>query len=237
MAMRRASATFWLLAFSIWLAAAPASALPATVFWDGPTIEGRPGYGVGAANAASANAAGVPIVQPVGFQPLSLATSKLLADDIDRAIVPSSLLTTGSPITSLTLTSTWTEHNETGINLQNLYMVFERPIANGDVVYGPSDVGLTLGSNWVILQGVASGGVPLYYPAVSLGNLANGANAAFQLFYTLQNPPQELSQNNLELGMPAWNLFFLAAPVPEPTSGLLVLIGLLGIAGGRRKRS
>ena len=209
--------------------------MPATVFWNGPTLEGKPGYGVGAATAASADAAGVPIVQPVGFQ----LHSDLDENDIGQALDPASLVTFGAPtISSLTITSTWTVHNDTGAGLSNLYLVFERPVANGDVVYAPSDVGLTLGNEWVILQ-VVAGATPVYYPAVSLGNLANGANTDFPLFYTLHNPPQGFSQTNFnyELGMPKWSLFFVSAPIPEPASGVLVLIGLLGIAGGRRKRS
>ena len=222
-------------ALALWLLAAPAGALPVTVFWDGPTILGKPGYGVSSTTAGTASAAGVPIVQPVGVQ----VVSGLDENDIGRALDPATLVTTGSPtIISLSITSNWTVHNDTGTPLQNLYLAFERPIANGDVVYAPSDVGLTLGAGWVILQGVASGGVPVYYPAVSLGSVNAGAEVPFPLLYTLHNPPQEFSlpSFNLELGMPAWSLFFVSAPVPEPASGLLVLFGLLGIAVGRRQR-
>ena len=87
----------------------------------------------------------------------------------------------------------------------------------------------------MILQ-VDVNSIPVYYPAVSLGNLANGANAAFPLFYVLDNPQVFSESFNFELGMPKWTLSFVAVPIPEPASGLLVLVGLLGIAGGRRKR-
>ena len=230
--MKRVPRIFWPLAFVLFFVAAPAGALPGTVFWDGPTLAAGPGFGVTAATAANA---GVPILPGANFQ----LVPTLTRDSIDQALNPATLVTAGAPtITSLTITSTWTVLNDTQTPLQNLYLVFERPCANGSCVYNPSDVGLTLGSNWVILQGVASG-IPLYYPAVSLGSLASGADVDFQLFYALRNPPQELSlpNINLELGMPAWSLFFVSAPIPEPASGLLVLFGLLGIAGGRRKRS
>jgi hypothetical protein len=220
------------LALLLCLVAAPAGALPYTVFWDGPTINGNPGYGVSAATAAAAAAAGVPIIQPTTFQLINnpLPTQSLL---------PATLATQGAPtITSLTITSNWSAVNTTAVD--DLYVVFARPVANGNVVYPPQDVGLTLGSDWVILQGVA-GGTPVYYPAVALGDLASGESKPFQLFYTLHNPPQEFSNQNfnLELGMPKWSLFYLSATaaIPEPASGLLVLCGLLGIAVGRRKRA
>jgi hypothetical protein len=222
------------LAFLLCLVAAPAGALPFTVFWDGPTINGNPGYGVSAATAAAAAAAGVPIIQPPTFQLINNALPT-------QSLLPSTLATHGSPtITSLTITSDWNVSNTNASGVQNLYLVFSRPVANGNIVYPPQDVGLTLDSNWVILQGVA-GATSVYYPAVSLGNLASGGNKAFQLFYTLQNPPQEFSNQNfnLELGMPKWSLFYLSAasPIPEPASGLLVLCGLLGIAVARHKRA
>lgn len=230
--MKRVSRIFWPLAFVLFLVAAPAGAVPGTVFWDGPTLAAGPGFGVSAATAASA---GVPILPMANF-PLA---PTLTEDSIDQALDRTTLVTTGAPIiTSLTITSTWTVLNDTQSSLQNLYLVFERPIANGSVVYDPSDVGLTLSSDWVILQGVASGN-PLYYPAVSLGSLASGADVDFPLLYSLHNPPQEFNRPdfNLELGMPAWKLFFVSTPIPEPASGLLVLFGLLGISVGRRKRS
>src|SRR5206468_11635907 len=105
------------------------------------------------------------------------------------------------------------------------------------VTYDPSNVGLTLGANWVILK-LDAAGIPVYYPAVTLGTLPNGAAAAFPLFYTLKDPQVFNQPFNDDLGMPAWTLLFLTGtPIPEPSTGLLVATGLLGIARLRRQHS
>lgn len=222
-----------LLATAICLVAAPAGAAPFTVFWDGAA-----GLGVSQTTATNASAAGIPIVQAAGFQ----LVNGLQSADIDRVLDLSSLVIAGTA----NINATWSVVNDTGASLQDLYLVFEKPIPttttvilNGvfqPVTYDPSDVGLTLGAGWQIFQ-VDVNSIPVYYPAVSLGTLANGANAPFPLSYVLDNPQVFIESFNFELGMPAWNLFFVSVPVPEPASGLLVLLGVLGIAGGRRKRS
>jgi len=225
---------FRLFAVAVCVVAAPAGAAPFTAFWDRAAFGSLPaGYGVSETTANNARVAGLPFVQPPG-QPLSDAP------DIQHALDPSSLLI-GGPAT---ITSNWSVFNDTGSTLENLYAVFVRPvpatiILNGQsqgVTYDPSDVGLTLGSNWVIMQ-VVGGSNTVYYPAVSLGTLANGAAAAFPLFHVLDNPQVFSESFNYELGMPKWTVTFTAVPVPEAASGVLVLFGLLAIAVGRRKRS
>jgi hypothetical protein len=232
MAMKRVLSSFGLSVLTVCLAMAPTGATASTVFWDGATIGGIPGYGV---SQAMANAAGVPIRSAVGVGLLSLAASPEIAD---RTIDLSSVRL-GPPAT---LTANWNVINDTGTSLQDLYLVFERPTPgtitlSGEsetVTYAPDDVGLTLGSDWVIFR-VDVNSIPVYYPAVSLGNLANGANVAFPLPHVLDNPQVFREPLNLELGMPKWTVFFVT--VPEPASGVLVLFGLLAIAGGRHKRS
>jgi hypothetical protein len=222
-----------LLALVLVLAAASARALPVTIYWDGPVI-GAGTLGVSQATATNAGAAGVPILQPaIGSENLSESESPT----INRSHDPGSLVL-GSPTT---LTANWNVVNDTAASLQNLYLVFMRPestVVDGHSFdYEPAEVGLTLGAGWVLFQ-VDAGANTVYYPAVSLGNLGNGANAGFPLFYSLKDRPEFFSENfNFELGMPTWRVFFVTAPIPEPASGLLVLTGLLGIAVGRRKRS
>jgi hypothetical protein len=236
------------------LASAPAHAASYTVFWDRADFGYGAGYGVSAATAQSANSAGIPTVRVASLLP---QPSTLV---VDHTLDPTTL-NPPYPVGSgpATITSNWSATNGTGINApgappQTLYLVYERPITNTidvngqpqAVTYAASDVGLTLsndgngsGVDWVILQVPVANNGSVYYPAVSLGTLANGAAAAFPLFYTLNNPQVFRENFNYELGMPKWSLDFVSipAPIPEPSSGLLMLIGLLGIAGGRRKHS
>jgi hypothetical protein len=237
------------------LASAPAHAASFTVFWDREAFGGfTSGYGVTQTTAQNASSAGIPIVNvsSVSAKPSTLVVQNTLDE---------STLTPPFPIGAgpATITSNWSATNNTGINSggtpQNLYLVFERPGTNTidlngqpqSVTYNPADVGLTLGNDgnglgvdWVILQVPVAGGNSVYYPAVSLGTLPNGALPLnFQLFYTLNNPQVFTENFNYLLGMPLWSLDFasITAPIPEPSSGVLMLVGLLGIARCRRQRS
>ncbi len=252
--LRSALAASALLAL-LHLAPAPASAVSFTVFYDRANFGFGAGYGVSQTTAQSANGAGIPIVQFSGLEQWDPDTLPV-NHDLDE-----STLVLPTPVGSApaTVTSNWSATNQTGVNsgaqTQTLYLVYQRPITNAilldgqsqNVTYDPADVGLTLrfgegGLDWVILQVSSNpfdpGSIPVYYPAVSLGTLANGATAAYPLFYTLDNPQVFQENFNYELGMPKWTLSFTsAAPIPEPSSGLLMLVGLLGIARARRKHS
>jgi len=209
------------------LGAAPARAV-GTVFFtsDGVT-------------QATANQAGVPVVTPSTAQPVP----GLDKDDVLQSLDPSTFAA-GAPAT---VTSNWSLRNDTGANLQNLFMIFLSPdpvvYQDGSATslpYAPDDIGLDLsGASWTIFA-VVHNSIPVYYPAVSLGNLANGATSqSFPLHYVLDNPQVFTESFNYELGMPKWNLTFITtgAPIPEPSTACLVLLGLLAIAGGHHKRS
>jgi hypothetical protein len=247
---RRALAASLLLGVVLFTSG-PARAASITVFWDREDFGYGAGYGVRQTTAQAASSAGIPTVQVSSLDPWN---STLLP--IDRMLDDASLnpaFPTGS--TPATITSSWTATNDGAGANQNLYLVFERPITNDQfyvngqqqlVTYDPADVGLLLSNDgngpaidWVILQVPVDASTNVYYPAVSLGPLANGAAATYPLFYTLQNPQVFTENFNYKLGIPEWGLAFLstAAPIPEPTSGVLFLVGLLGIAGcGRRKQ-
>jgi hypothetical protein len=244
MAMKRVLRTTWIL-LALGLAAAPAGAGSFTVFWDRPSFGGfAAGYGVTEATATSAATnGGIPIRQVAnvpGWNPTSLP--------VDHAVDPSTLrlpVPVGSAPAAIT--SAWSAVNQTGNNSgsgvpQDLYLVYMRPNPTGNVNYDPIDIGLTLqsgtgGLDWAILQVPVASGNSVYYPAISLGTLANGATAAFPLLYTLDNPQVFTETFNFVLGMPRWSLGFVTIPIPEVSTGLLVVLGLLWIARTRPKRA
>jgi hypothetical protein len=232
------------------LGVAPAGAVSTTVFWDNADFGFGTGYGVSQTSALAANAAGIPIVSAASLQP---KPDSLV---VDHNVDESSLVLPSSGSNPATIRSDWTATNNTGITDQNLYLAYVRPITNTIVLngqshtytYDPSDVGLRLtfggsGVDWVILQvpsnPVDPNSIPVYYPAVSLGTLGSGAAQDFPLFYTLYNPQVFQGTTKDELGLPKWSLAFYstAAPIPEPSSGVLMFIGLLGIAQARRKHA
>jgi hypothetical protein len=231
-----------------------ASAASFTVFWDAPDLGYGAGAGVSQATAQAAAAAGIPIVANASFTTWTQAKIPITHDVDESSLV----LPSGG---AATVTSHWTAQNEiAGLNdgsaaQRNLFLIYAQPVADTlildgqqhSVLYDPSDVGLTLtygqgDASWVILQvPIASSGNSLYLPAVSLGALGfNAAPDPFSLFYAIDNPQVFHSTQFIDvLGLPKWNLAYYTntATIPEPSSGLLTLIGLLGIARARRKQS
>jgi len=218
-----------------------------------------------ASNAHSS--AGIPIITVPGLDgldPTALAVNHTLVNS--TLVLPTPVGSAPATITSnWSATNTAPGLNNGTGPLQNLYLAFQQPITSQitvnaqpqSVTYAPSDVGLTLTpANWVIFQVDVGSSIPVdpsskcpvtvasndncvYYPAVSLGTLPYGAAAGFSLLYTLKNPQEQLFTEpfNYQLGMPEWTLLSTSAVVPEPTPGLLLLVGLLVVAGGRRYRS
>ena len=215
------------------LVGAPARAATIPVYWDGAG-----GYGVTQTTAQAANTAGIPIVTMPGLQtqPASLVVNHNLSEG------------TFNPGNPATVQSDWSATNNTGITNQNLYLVFSSPTPNATVTEA-KDVGLVLSSgvsgraDWVIVQVPSNlldpNSIPVYYPAVSLGTLGSGGVADFKLYYSLFDLQISQGAELDEGALPQWNLAFFstAAPIPEPSSGLLMFVGLLGIARARRKHS
>ena len=220
------------------LGAAPASAASFTVFWDRPDDLGfGAGWGVSQTTAQAASAAGIPVVAVPNT--VSLPASL----DVDHDLI----VGTFDPGNPTKIQSAWTATNNTGITNQNLFLVYARPIGN-DFISEEKDVGLVLssgvgGHDWVILQVPSDvldpSSIPVYYPAVSLGILGNGAAADFPLIYRLFDLQLSQGTNLTEAELPQWSLAFLSttAPIPEPSSGMLLFLGLLGIARARRQHS
>ena len=214
-----------------------------TVFWDRADFGRRRGLGVSQATASSATAAGIPIVQLAG--PPSLVPATLPSDlEIDPTL-DRSLATVGA--TPATITSNWTVANDTGTtSLQNLYLVFLQP--------EPAII-------WTARRSPSPTTRPMSGSRSAGGRLGDPPGSMTETRFPCTTPPSRWATwptartlhsrsstrstiprcsarpFNFELGMPKWNLVLRPTPIPEPSSGLLVLLGLLGIAGGRRKRS
>ena len=232
-------------------APAPARAASITVFWDRADFGFGAGYGVSVDTKDDAQNAGIPILPVTSL--IGKPAPIVIGQTLDESTLNPPYPVGAGPAT---ITSDWTATNtgySDGSTTLNRYLVFERPITNTidvngqpqDVAYAPADVGLTLsndgsgsGVDWVILALPVAGGNTLYYPAVSLGTLLVGSSSVdFPLLYTLHNPQVFQENFNYELGMPKWSLDFASIPIPEPSSGVLMIVGLLTIAGGRRKHS
>jgi hypothetical protein len=233
------------------LGTAPARAVTSTVYWDRADFGFGAGIGV---SAATATGSGIPIVDVVreDLRPNTLPTTDTLSQGV---VTP---LSGGG----VAVTQQWTAANNVGgLNdggganeNQILYLVYAQPDASTleldgqlhNVEYDPADVGLSItngegGADWVIFRTIATTGDTMYLPAVSLGTLAYGADPVhYSLSYRLQHPQVFQGDSIDKLGVPSWNLAFItrpAAPIPEPTSGLLMMMGLLAISHIRRKRS
>jgi len=234
---------------------APAGAASHLVYWDREDYGFGEGIGVSQATALAAQTDGIPIVSGVTLQAWDPNALPVGHDLTEASLV---LPPNGG---TATVTSGWSATNNiSGLNdgvganeNQTLYLVYAHPTTNTitvnnvqhSVTYDEADVGLTLtfgagGNDWVILQiPIDSGSNYAYLPAVSLGSLDFNATDGFSLFYSLQNPQVFQGSSIDKLGLPKWELAFAngGAPIPEPSSGLLMFIGLLGIARARRKHA
>ena len=218
------------------LGVAPAGAGSYTAYWDRASFGGyEAGYGVSQATKDAADLAGIEVVELSPLKPNSLIVNH---DLIEASFDP------GNPAT---IDSQWSVTNNTGLIQQNAYLVFERPDPN-QFVLEERDTGLLLSSgepglDWVILQTPSNpldpSSIPMYYPAVSLGTLGIGETKNFMLHYSLYDLQVSKGTDIDEVELPQWSLTFhsTAVPSPEPSSGLLMFIGLLGIARARRKHS
>jgi hypothetical protein len=209
--------------------AAPAAATPVTVFFDGPS-----GFGV---SAQSAEASGVEFRYPDFIGSASGVLSVISQDLQLGSIDPLPPTQSGNSATSI-----WTVENESSIDLLgNTYFLFVTAMSHsvgGTVVgYDDANVGLSIDPDlgWVLVRTSTEPGQGYYYPAISLGSLGAGATAdPFAVNYVIDEPIQRVATTNV-LPKLAGGMGF--APIPEPTAGVLMGIGLALLAVVQRRRS
>jgi len=215
--------------------AAPAAATPVTVFFDGPS-----GFGV---SAEVAEASGVPFVYPdfVGSASgiLAVTSQQLQGDPATNA----SILMSQS---GDSITSTWTVKNVSSSDLRgDTYFLFVTSTAfsiHGELVeYDDAHVGLVVDPDlgWVLVRTSEELGQGYYYPAVWLGSLAAGATAdEFDVNYVVDQPIQQVATASAtEVVLPQLVAGMGFAPIPEPTAGILMGVGLGLLANFVRRRS
>jgi hypothetical protein len=211
--------------------AAPAAAVPVTVFFDEDS-----GFGV---SEESAEASGVPLVSPsfVGSASgvLNVVSQELQGDN--DSIVSQLLAQSGNSATSL-----WTVENESDTYLpEDTYFLFVTSVPfgiDGEVVeYDDENVGLTIDpeSGWVIVRACTEDGECYYYPAVLLGSLEPGETAdPFAVNYVIDESVHQTASNKVVL--PQFFAAMAIAPIPEPTAGVLMGVGLALLAVVLRRR-
>jgi hypothetical protein len=190
-------------------------------------FNGPSGFGVNAATAASAEAAGVPILDVV-----SLSAAASLGLEIPAPDVLSFHLehppTLASPNTA---TSQWDVTNGGAGDLTGTWLVFLTP-----QTYTPSLVGFEIsGSDGWALFDVVSGGTDYFYPAQFLGDLDTGEMVSFFMHHRVAETLDENAQGQLVL--PRYQVAAVQGlPIPEP-SQLVLLAAACGLAAGLNRRN
>ncbi|HVN39460.1 MAG TPA: PEP-CTERM sorting domain-containing protein [Myxococcota bacterium] len=239
---------FPLRSFALALLAASAQLLSAAaafggtigLTFDGPTDSTGKHWGVSASSASAAQAAGIGLLNA----PISETTGNL---DIVNQDIGSLRLTQSDLVTPFDVTSRWTAESEQNFANSVVWLVFTsidpRTFeVNGqqkDVPYDPTKVGLRVDSSsgWVLLQTSAPSLGTIYYPAIRLGPLGSQDREVVNVPYFLQQLITFNSNGSTVLPLPKLRIAIALTAIPEPTTGLLLVAGLCGLAVRARVRS
>ena len=187
--------------------AAPALASPIVYFV-------ADGFGIPEADALAAaeGEGGVPLLTGA-LQP---AAGQL--DVTDQQVLTSELSDVPSFGTPNRADSLWSVDNVSGAELADAWLVFYAPLT-----YTGGTAGLELDpAGWGICR-ADFGEERFYYPAVRLGDLADGASAQALVHHVVA---EELERRGLELLLPQYAVGVASEPAAAPEPGALVLLGL-----------
>jgi hypothetical protein len=230
------------------VASIPARAVPVDLFFDGATVPGFPEthYGVSETQAITLNGSfGVPIVDDFDF-----VGSLVGALSLSQTLESFSPSPPTAPV--IRASAIWDAENVSGIDLLGAtYLIFtsSTPFVKDGVMidYTDTNVGLTIDADrgWALVQVTSAGGDDFFYPAIVLdrsvqnplaGQLLNGDSQPVPVEYVLKEALIEAPANSNSFQLPLFNVGVAFAAVPEPTTAVLVCLGL-GALAIRRRRS
>lgn len=227
--------------------AGPAAAAPTTVYFDGPFIGGEH-KGL----AAGSLPGGVPILDiDVYTVTGSLAVTNQSADGTNIGPGPA----------PNQVTSEWVVDNLYGSFPGQVYLLFATALNDPDAPFTTTyntdftdemneahdRAGLVIdpATGWVVVQTEDALNNPFYYLGVPLSFGNAGADcggvtllaseACVDVTYFLENPDAQVFSGGAQDVLVLPQLGILMAVVPEPGTGLLLSLGLIGLAAHRRR--